>query len=374
MERIGPDRPVDKFSGIAIVGEAASDVEMVKKRPLVGPSGNLLNRCLRSKEVRLPRTSLHLTNLFDWQLPDNELKNIAVGKVDQRKDDTPEPDVDPEVREVAWQKPAAQGCYLPKKHWWNLQRLKDELEELQPSLVVPLGSTALWALTGQNKIGKARGSALWSTLLPGVKCLPSYHPAYILRNYRNRIILIQDLRKAVREAEDPHTIETTERELWLEPTTEDLRQFWSRYIKPLRNSKTPVGCDIETSRGQIECVGFAPSKYRGIVVPFIDYDRLDGNKPFNYWNTVQKEWWAWEWCRKILEDPALKILGQNFVYDVRWLLDKGPQVATINYSEDTRLQHHSLYPELPKDLGFLTSVYEKERAFKHLGKESKQDG
>lgn len=371
MDRIEPEYPLEDFSGIAIVGEAPSDVELVKRRPFVGPAGGLLNRCLRSRPVKLPRTTCFLTNLFDWQLPDNELKEIAVGKVAQRKDETPEPDVDKEVREIAWQNPAGNNCYLPKDQWWNLQRLKDELQALDGlKLIVPLGGTALWALTGQCQIGKARGSALWSSLVPGVKVLPSYHPSYILRNYRNRIILIQDLRKAIREAEDPTHIETIHRELWVEPTIEDLRVFYRDYIKPQRGTGNAISCDIETSRGQIECVGFAPDRYRAIVVPFLDFDR----EGFSYWNTAHKEWWAWDWCRKVMEDPELPILGQNFVYDVRWLWERGPRIGAINYSEDTRLMHHSLYPELPKDLGFLTSLYEKEQAFKHLGKESKQDG
>jgi uracil-DNA glycosylase len=371
MKMVPGEEPLDDFSGIAVIAEAPGDVEVARGRPLVGPSGNLLNRCLRSEMVKLPRTSLYLDNLFQFQLEDNDVGSVSVGKVQQRKqvhgEELP-PAVSQEAANIAYQNPVDGSNYLDPEYWPWLDSLKKRLEAIDGlKLVVTLGATATWALTGQCKIGKMRGNAVMSELVPGLKVLPTYHPAYILRNYPNRIVLIRDLRKAKDEAQQPGDVITTSRELWMEPTIEDLRRFKRDYIEP----GALLGCDIETSNGQIECIGFSTSPHRAIVVPFIDYDRW----PPNYWTTAKKEQWALEWCAGLLEDPDQPILGQNFVYDVRWLFSKAARPITVrNYSEDTRLQHHSLYPELPKDLGFLTSIYAKERSFKHLGKEAKQDG
>jgi len=355
-----PDR---ERPDLMFLAEAPGDEELIKGRPLVGPSGRLLNFMLFRSGIS--RRQCLVDNVFQEKLPNNSLKPYTVTKAEFAKMHRPE--VDPEVTQIGEQKTPESG-YLDTAWWPALQRLRDTILEWQPKVVVPLGSTALWAMTGATSIAAARGAAMWGTLAP-VKVLPTYHPAYIARKFSHHVIVVEDLNKAKREAEDPDHLDIQRRELWLNPTLGDLHDFYAKYIYPLCGGDVPLGCDIETSKGQIECIGFAPSNDRAIVVPFIDYDK----NPPHYWSDVQSEVEAWQWCRDILETSDLPILGQNFMFDVQWLFWRY-KMRVMNYSEDTRLQHHSLYPELPKDQAFLVSVYEREASWKHLGREDKQDG
>ena len=56
-------------------------------------------------------------------------------------------------------------------------------------------------------------------------------------------------------------------------------------------------------------------------------------------------------------------VGQNFTYDLSWLWHLYG-IRVNNYSQDTRLLSHALYPELPKSLEFLGATYARERAWK----------
>jgi uracil-DNA glycosylase len=354
------DRP-----DIMILAEAPGDEEVVKGRPLVGPSGRLLNMLLYRAGIR--RTACLVDNVFHQQLSGNDLKPYTLNKAAFTKAEKPE--VDKEVAEIGGC-PTPSGGYLDPAHWPSLQRLKDTIERWRPKVVVALGSTALWAVTGQTSIGGARGAALWGKLAD-VKVLPTYHPAFVLRKFSQGVICVEDLRKAQREAQHPDRLDVRERHIWVEPTLEDLEVYAERYIEPLRGTDTPVGCDIETKKGQIECIGFSGARDNALVVPFIDWDKPD--QGYSYWPDVDAEAQALLFCKRYLADPEIKVLGQNFMYDVQWLF--GPYgIQVNNYSEDTRLMHHALYPELPKDQAFLVSVYEKEASWKHLGKEEKQDG
>lgn len=365
MKEVPEEKPDCDRPDIMLLAEAPGDEEVVKRRPLVGPSGRLLNMLLYRSGIR--RTGCLVDNVFHWQLDGNDLKPYTLNKAAYVKAEKPE--VDKEVSDIGAM-PTPAGGYLDPQHWPSLQRLKDTIERWRPKVVVPLGSTALWAMTGQTSIGAARGAALWGKLAD-VKVLPTYHPAHVVRKFSQGVICVEDLKKAQREAQMPERLDVIERSIWVEPSLEDLEVFAERYIEPLRGTGTPLGCDIETKRGQIECIGFAGDNRNSLVVPFIDWDKPD--QGYSYWPDIDAEAQALLFCKRYLADPEIKVLGQNFVYDVQWLFGRYG-IPVMNYSEDTRLMHHSLYPELPKDQAFLVSVYEREGSWKHLGKEEKQDG
>jgi DNA polymerase I-like protein with 3'-5' exonuclease and polymerase domains len=75
----------------------------------------------------------------------------------------------------------------------------------------------------------------------------------------------------------------------------------------------------------------------------------------------------------LLESEIPKVF-QNGMFDINYLTRAGIYVR--NCAHDTMLLHHVLYPELPKGLGFLGSIYSNESAWKLLrkhGEELKRD-
>lgn len=346
---------------IVFIGEAPGVNEVRKGKPFVGWSGVQLNKML--KIAGIVRGECMLTNVFDFKLPGNDLSKLTVNKKEVtelvKNADT--------LRYLDWSETFVQrGQYVPPELASPaLDRLRHEIESVEPNVLVPLGQTALWAVMRGGFISKSRGNILESELVPGVKVIPTFHPAYLIRNPKARIVVLGDLNKAEKQSHS-RKVEMPTRELWLAPELKDLWEFEQKYIK----NAEYLSVDIETFRGQVECIGFAPDNLHAIVVPFVD--RANNNR--SYWYSADAELEAMQWCKRILEDRTIPKVMQNGPYDVQWLWEK-LKIKTYNYSEDTRLLHHALYPELPKSLAFLGSAYENEKAWKSLrtGRATKRD-
>lgn len=319
---------------IAFLAEAPAEEEEEKRVPLVGPSGRVYNALLKTSGI--VRADHYTGNVFNVRLPDNEVANWCA-RVDEMR---------------TWEgydlPPIGGAGYLRPEYTHHLARLSAELAAVRPNVIVPMGGTALWALTGLSTISKARGAISRAThLAPGTKVLPTYHPAYVMRQWKMYPVVVGDFIKAIAEAEFPEVRRPTV-EIWVEPTLADLDLFYTKYLKPAPR----WSIDIETGWGQITCIGFAPDGQRAIVVPFVDL----GKPSRSYWRNPPAEVLAWEWVRDRLEDPQHEKLFQNGPYDTFWNLAR-MGIRTMNYRHDTRLMHHVLYPELPKDLGFMGASY-----------------
>lgn len=237
----------------------------------------------------------------------------------------------------------------------ELERLGDEIAEIDPNLVICLGNTPLWALAGTTGVSKLRGTTrLSSHTVTGYKLLPTYHPAAILRQWENRPITVADLIKAKREAEYPE-IRRPQREIWIEPTLEDLEAYYELHIRGCRLLST----DIETSGNQITIIGFSPSPRTALVIPFVD-ERKKGK---SYWPSREAELTAWRFVARILGDRTIPKLFQNGLYDIAFTL-RSMGIPIFGAEEDTMLLHHALQPESLKGLGFLGSIYTDEDAWK----------
>jgi hypothetical protein len=228
-----------------------------------------------------------------------------------------------------------------------------------------MGATALWAFTGAENLSEVRGTAFLSAdaseggpFSRSYKLCPIFHPAYVMRVWQMFQTTVADLVRAATLAEEPADapIRYSKREVWVEPCLADLDAFANNYLYKAEI----ITIDIETmpKARQITCVGFAADAHRAIVVPFVD-----GRKPSrSYWPTVEAEMQAWGWVERMCALPQPKLM-QNGTYDTFWLWDR-MGIATRNYCEDTRLLHHALYPELPKDLGFMAACYTRQQAWK----------
>ena len=330
---------------IAIVGEAPGANEVSERMPFVGTSGQELTRMLA--EAGINRHACYVGNVFSIRPPANDLEHFCVKKAELPK---------------SYSHPAlVRGKYLDPKYLPEVERLRSELLSVKPNLILALGNTACWALLGTTGISKMRGAIAESTLLPGVKVLPTYHPAAVMRQWDLRSTTVIDFMKASRESLFPE-IKTPHREIWLHPSLNDMLEYEKWYI----TGSDLLAFDIETKGYNfITCVGISPDPSSAIVVPFVN----ERNPGFHYWSE-KDELSAWAWLKRILEGPIAK-MGQNGLYDLQYLRESG--IIVRNYLHDTMLLHHSLQPELPKSLDFLGSIYSEEQAWKLIRRRAKDE-
>lgn len=239
----------------------------------------------------------------------------------------------------------------------ELARLGAEIRQRAPTVIVPLGAIALWALFGTNQIGSYRGTPVISTrTAEGIKLLPTFHPEDIRKQWKFYSVGVADLMRAEKEAIKGPGITYPKRTLLLSPTVSEVESFLADCQKsPL------LSVDIETGWGQITSIGFAPTPEVAMCVPFVDKRKPNRS----YWPTDTQELRVMKAVREVLEHPVPK-LGQNFQYDLQWIAEKWG-INVRNYAEDTRLLHHALYAELPKDLEFMGSSYSDQGAWKTWG-------
>ena len=130
---------------VLILGEAPGADEDREGRPFVGRAGQLLDRMFAaiglSRTSPDPQSALYITNVLPWRPPGNR---------------------DPEPAEIAMLLP------FVERH----------IALVDPHVIVVVGNTPLFALTGSKGILRARGN--WSQAL-GKAVLPMTHPAYLLR-------------------------------------------------------------------------------------------------------------------------------------------------------------------------------------------------
>lgn len=353
--RVSPTGPSD--AKIALIGEAPGHEEEFAGIPFVGSSGQELKRMAAMAGIDITET--YRTNVFHDRPPSNKFHLewcrsktvVSEAYTDIRAS------LEKDYPEIDWPERytwglITQGKYLLPQYLHEVFRLRREMEALKPNVAVALGGTALWALMSQGGISALRGTPMLSSLVPGLKVLPTYHPAYVQRVWADRITVIIDLMKAKRESLYPE-IRRPSRKIWINPSIGDCYYFYHMFIARCKL----LAFDTETANKQITCISFAPSPDIALVIPFVDkskpgYNCYDKKLEIQYWKFVQ-----------MVLDTEIAKLAQNGLYDLQYLWVKHG-ISVRNYIEDTMLLHHSLFLELKKDLGFLGSVYTDEVSWK----------
>ena len=329
-------KPVTK---IAILGEAWGEQEARERVPFVGFAGQELTRML--SEAGIHRAECFLTNVFNQHPPGNNLEWFCGPKA-----------------EALPGYPMLKSKYVRAEFAPELKRLGEEFIAANPNIIIALGNAATWAMLGRTAITKYRGTTAVSThTITGFKILSTFHPSYILRGqWELRSTVILDLVKARREAEFPD-LRRPQREIWIEPTLEDIYEFERQYLNRCRR----IAIDIETAGNQITCIGFSPDNAVALVIPFADSRRTGRS----YWPDKETEVSVWRFVRKILTNRGISKTFQNGLYDITFLW-RAYGIPTLNAEHDTMLLHHALQPEALKGLGFLGSVYTDEGPWKEM--------
>jgi uracil-DNA glycosylase len=143
---------------LILIGEAPGRDEDQQNRPFVGKSGQLLNHILDA--LNICREEIYITNIVKCRPPNNR---------------TPHP--------------------IESKTCKNIL-LYHQINIIKPKIMCTLGAAAIQGLLEQEvKITRIRGNPItWHQYV----VIPTYHPAYILRNPRELSHLAEDLESAAK--------------------------------------------------------------------------------------------------------------------------------------------------------------------------------
>ena len=309
---------------IMIVGEAPGSDEVAAKLPFVGSSGKLLTAMLADSGI--DRSQCFITNVCKYQPPNNDLSEWFSTKTQAK------------TMNIA----PINGRYPNVLIAEGVGELHDEICRVDPNLIIALGDTALWALTGKTGIVKWRGSTIPTNNIRAVhpvKVIPTYHPAAILRNWSWKTIALHDLAKCKREAEFPE-INTPNYHFIIRPCFEDVIKTLSFLKEKLDKSILPLSVDLETRAGHIACTGIAWSKTEAICIPLMCTEDRNG-----YWKSLDVEFEVVRRIIEVIRHPHARIVGQNFLYDSQYIsLYWG---RTCNVVMDTMISHHVCWPGTP---------------------------
>lgn len=251
-------------SPIWLVGEAPGDTEVALGRPFRGASGVELDRMLA--EVGIARHECFATNVCHIQPPPY---TNAHGKVIRN-----------DIDQFFLTKTAAAkrgvgrhlGRYPLEPIVEGLRHLNALLARHRPTLIIALGNTPLWSLTGHSGITKWRGSVFdpvddeveGDELIraPRPKIICTFHPADVLRTWEHRPLVVQDFRRALRES----THRDVRKPTWnfLVSTSPSEVRDWLTWAASHRR---PLVCDTE-GWGRVDCIGFACSSTDAVCIPF----------------------------------------------------------------------------------------------------------
>lgn len=299
---------------VMVIGEAPGKREDDSGKPFVGRSGQLLEEIL--EEHGFDRKRIFITNAVSCRPPDNRT---------------------PSKKEI-------RTC----KTWLDRQ-----IKSVKPKFILLLGNTPLISITGKAGIKKQRGRPFE---LDGITYLPTYHPAYALRDPTQKYFIQRDI-KLFREIVDGGGI-PREKLLNYEIVT-TRRQFRDM----LRDLYGTVSFDIETTclypwgqplskknkkTGLMESTGFIKAKINTIgfgtrrkqwILPIFHKE-----SPFS---RAQVEEMIEE-LTDALEDCI--IVAHNGKFDFLWMWVHFGVKWYHSFDFDTMLAHYILDENSPHDL------------------------
>lgn len=143
---------------IVFVGEAPGEDEDIKGKPFVGKAGQLLTKIIEA--MGLKRDDVYIANIIKCRPPNNR---------------------NPLEDEISACEPF----------------LKEQLRIINPKIICALGTFAAQTLLKtKEKISSLRGKFY---TYEGIKLMPTFHPAYLLRNPNDKKYTWEDVQKIMAE-------------------------------------------------------------------------------------------------------------------------------------------------------------------------------
>jgi DNA polymerase len=148
---------------VMFIGEGPGRDEDLRGEPFVGRAGQLLTDII-TKGMGMARADVYIANVVKCRPPENR---------------NPEPD------EIASCEPF----------------LKKQIDLVRPKVIVALGKFAVQTLLkSKDPITRLRG--IWRDYY-GIKLMPTFHPAYLLRNPGDKKFVWEDIKKVLQEIKAP---------------------------------------------------------------------------------------------------------------------------------------------------------------------------
>ncbi len=234
-------------------------------------------------------------------------------------------------------------------------RLLAEIDLVKPKIILTLGNGAMWALTGKWGVKSWRSSLLDLETPNGHKAtvIPTHPPSYINAVWKDRSIVVHDVRKAWTHAISMEPVVKPEYNFIIAPSFPETAATLRRLISLADAGPLKLANDIETRGGHIACVGLAWSPTDAICIPFLKA-HFDPTK-INYWNFEAEEAFIVYLLYQLLTHPNCQNIGQNFIYDAQYYYRHFHFIP--NFCRDTMLAQHSMFSSMQKGLDFLSSMY-----------------
>lgn len=324
----------DPEAKICILTEAPDRSAVRLRKPLVGPSGDLLEQCMHS--AKMVRRECYIISLFR-----KPVRKDKLGKV-----------VKTEAGDILWTQ--KDGLTLLGQE--VTKPAFELLSKCSANVIIPLGGTVLSSIFGDSRIMKWRGSILsGSQVVNERKLVPTVHPGACLHGqYLWRHMLISDLATAKEQSLSPEK-NLTVRNLIIGPTYSDVLSFLNGCLET-----KAVAYDIECTNHQVHCISFATSPTEAMSIPFVNKDKSS-------YFTFEQEEMIWTKIAQLLGDPTIMKIGQNLIFDNSFLLQQN-NIHPRGPIGDTMILHHIMFPDFPKGLDFLCSMHTDIPYYKDEGK------
>lgn len=138
---------------LVFIGEAPGHDEDLQARPFIGAAGKLLTRII--EELGIKRSDVYIANIVKCRPPMNRFP-------------------------------------FPKEVEFCMPYLIKQLEIIKPKVICTLGACSTMGLLNmKTSIGSLRGKIIDYN---GIKVVPTYHPAFCLRNPSSMKIVYQDIK------------------------------------------------------------------------------------------------------------------------------------------------------------------------------------
>lgn len=289
----------DHAAEIAIIGEYPGETEVAFNKPFTGGSGKHLWNALRA--VKILRNQCYSTNLVK--------RRVTPRTTVQR------------VEFELWK-----------------EALQFELAQLSNlKAILLLGNSACSAILNMEGITQLRGSVYEYN---GTPVIVANNPAMILRDPSLELVFLMDMQKlkdVLTGDYKPHRVVKH-----INPTFDEAMDYMERCRK-----HGAFAMDIEVIGMETACIGLAPDAHEAMCIPF------RGQR--DHYFTVEEEYRILRKFAEITDDVTTLVIGQNANFDSYFMGFKDNCRFRVGF--DTLLAHHTLYPRLPHNLGFLTAQY-----------------
>jgi DNA polymerase I-like protein with 3'-5' exonuclease and polymerase domains len=272
--------------------------------------------------------------------------------------------------------------FVAERLWTEFQHLLIEINLVKPKLIILTGKWSLFFLTGCSSLVSNLGNAkdrkplgalnkFRSSIMSPSECydlnyieegeetfspilIPIFHTLHAISMPDKLSTMVLDIEKlgwmyGVIKDKGVGYFKKPDKEYILGTEKEIILTYLNSLLERLDEKPRLVSIDIETFYySLIDCIGITDSVDSGICIPFAH----KGNA--NYWN-LEDETEILCKLREVMLHTGCLHVGQNYSYDSQffhkfWYID-------VNATYDSMILHHVLYNYLPKNLGFLASLY-----------------